>query len=30
VAAAPGPLDMIIEPWLMLFAVSGGFQRLTH
>jgi len=30
VVAAHAAIDMIIEPWLMLFAVSGGFQYLTH
>jgi membrane protease YdiL (CAAX protease family) len=30
VVAAHAAIDIIIEPWLMLFAVSGGFQRLTH
>ncbi len=30
VVAAHAVIDMIIEPWLMLFAVSGGFQHLAH
>jgi hypothetical protein len=30
VVAAHAAIDMIIEPWLMLFAVSGGFQHLVH
>ena len=30
VVAAHAAIDMIIEPWLMLFAVSGGFQHLAH
>lgn len=25
---AHGLIDLVIEPWLMLFAVSGGFERL--
>jgi membrane protease YdiL (CAAX protease family) len=30
VVAAHAAIDMIIEPWLMLFAVGGGFAHMAH
>jgi len=30
VIAAHAAIDMIIEPWLILFALSGGFAHMGH
>jgi membrane protease YdiL (CAAX protease family) len=30
VVAAHGIMDMILEPWLLLFAIGGGFARMGH